>query len=72
MASRKTQFEVDMMCDGCANAIKNVLKRVPGVEDVEVSWENNTAITTGTADVNAMLAAIAKTKKEHKLIKDNA
>eukprot|EP00211_Chloroparvula_japonica_P018785 CAMPEP_0119119306 /NCGR_PEP_ID=MMETSP1310-20130426/852_1 /TAXON_ID=464262 /ORGANISM="Genus nov. species nov., Strain RCC2339" /LENGTH=72 /DNA_ID=CAMNT_0007108731 /DNA_START=66 /DNA_END=284 /DNA_ORIENTATION=+ len=72
MASRKTEFEVDMMCNGCANAVKNVLSRVDGVQSVECSWENNSVVVEGSASVDNMLAAIKKTGKSHKLVKDNA
>merc|ERR1712087_206267 len=65
--STKTEFEVDMMCDGCARAVKGVLSRVNGVDSIEVSWENNQVIVEGTADPNEMLEAIKKTGKNCRL-----
>jgi len=61
--SKKLEFEVDMMCNGCATAVRGVVGRVPGVEKLDVSWENNQVIVDGTADADTILAVIKRTGK---------
>ena len=56
----KTTLNIEgMMCQHCVAHVKKALEGVPGVEAVEVSLEGNNAVVTGSADVEAMKAAVA-------------
>ncbi|MBQ9270188.1 MAG: heavy metal translocating P-type ATPase [Oscillospiraceae bacterium] len=56
----KTILNIEgMMCQHCVAHVKKALEGVPGVETVEVSLEGNNAVVTGSADVEAMKAAVA-------------
>lgn len=47
-----------MMCQHCVSHVEKALKGVPGVESVSVSLENNNATVTGSADNDALTAAV--------------
>ena len=49
-----------MMCPRCVAHVDKALKAVPGVETVVVSLENNNATVTGTADKEALSAAVTE------------
>ena len=56
----KTTLNIEgMMCQHCVAHVKKALEGVPGAETVEVSLERNNAVVTGTADPEAMKAAVA-------------
>ena len=56
----KTTLSIEgMMCQHCVAHVKKALEGVPGAETVEVSLERNNAVVTGTADPEAMKAAVA-------------
>jgi len=68
MSTKKTEFEVDMMCDGCGKAVRAVLSKVEGVSNIQIDWQKHQVIVEGTADNEAMLNAIKKTGKRVKLV----
>jgi copper chaperone len=47
-----------MTCSGCANTVKRVLSRVPGVTSVEVDLDNGAAVVGGPANGPALVAAV--------------
>lgn len=47
-----------MMCEHCKARVEKALKAVAGVENVEISLENKTAIVTGNADLAALKQAV--------------
>lgn len=47
-----------MMCGHCKARAEKALRAVAGVETVEVSLENKTAIVTGAADPTALKQAV--------------
>lgn len=49
----------DMSCDHCERAVRSELAAVPGVEAVEVDLDRKTVTVRGSADVEAVRAAIA-------------
>ena len=49
-----------MTCDGCVNAVRRVLSRVPGVTDVQVDLAAGRAEVAGAADTAQLLAAVRK------------
>ena len=57
----KTTVNIEgMMCQHCVAHVKKALEGVPNVETVEVSLEQNRAVVTGSADLEAMKAAVAE------------
>jgi copper chaperone CopZ len=55
----RTTLTIDgMRCAGCADNVERALKRIDGVEDVQVSLEQKRAIITHTSQIGA--AALAK------------
>lgn len=68
MAEQMHRFEVDMTCNGCVNAVRNMLTKVPGVTRVEVDLAAKTAEVRGTAAVPDLQAALKKTGKKYTLI----
>jgi copper chaperone CopZ len=47
-----------MTCGGCADTVKRVLSRVPGVTAVEVDLDKGAASVGGTAGGPALVAAV--------------
>ena len=60
--SSTTTFLVGMTCEGCANAVNRVLKKVPGVEEVDADVEGKKVVVkhSDAATADAMLAALKK------------
>ena len=61
-AKETTTFLVGMTCEGCANAVNRVLKKVPGVEEVDADVAGKKVVVThsGSASADAMLVALKK------------
>lgn len=49
-----------MSCGHCEKAVQNALKGVSGVENAEVNLSAGTATVEGTADVQALIAAVTE------------
>ncbi|SDE80917.1 copper chaperone [Thermus arciformis] len=47
-----------MTCNHCVMAVAKALKKVPGVEKVEVSLEKGEALVEGAADPKALVQAV--------------
>ena len=47
-----------MTCSGCANTLKRVLSRVPGVTSADVDLGSGRARVSGTASPEALVAAV--------------
>ncbi len=47
-----------MMCAHCEATVKKALEAVAGVQSAEVSHVTGTAVVTGTADAEALKAAV--------------
>jgi copper chaperone CopZ len=47
-----------MTCSGCANTVKRVLSRVPGVTRTEVDHARGRATVSGTARPEDLIAAV--------------
>ncbi|URK18554.1 cation transporter [Thalassospira sp. GO-4] len=47
-----------MSCGHCANAVTAAATKVSGVESAKVDLESGEIAVSGTADVNALIAAI--------------
>jgi copper chaperone len=47
-----------MTCNHCVMAVTKALGKVPGVESAEVSLEKAQAVVKGSADAQALIAAV--------------
>lgn len=56
-----------MSCGHCVASTEKALKAVAGVESVEVKLEPGEATVTGTADAQALIAAVVDAGFEAKL-----
>jgi copper chaperone CopZ len=56
-----------MTCSHCVAAVTKALRKVPGVEQAEVSLEQKQARVTGDADTQALLAAVKEEGYEAQL-----
>ncbi|KAI5456364.1 hypothetical protein BGZ63DRAFT_429022 [Mariannaea sp. PMI_226] len=61
--SHTYEFNITMTCGGCSGAVDRVLKKLDGVENYEVSLENQTAKVTTALPYEVVLTKIAKTGK---------
>ncbi len=57
MAKKTVKIE-GMMCEGCANTVKEALSKVPGVTDVEVNLKKGTAAVQGEIEDEALVKAV--------------
>jgi Copper chaperone len=48
----------DIVCDGCANAIKNALRKVDGLTDVGVDVASKQVTVVGDAPADLVIAAL--------------
>eukprot|EP01134_Creolimax_fragrantissima_P004210 CFRG4210T1 len=60
-------FNVAMTCDGCAGAVKRVLAKLDGIENVDINVADKTVKVTTALDAETVLAQIKKTGKETSL-----
>ncbi|ELR24063.1 copper chaperone Atox1, putative [Acanthamoeba castellanii str. Neff] len=68
MSSTTYEFQVAMTCEGCAKAVRTLVGKVPGVEEVNIDVAKKQVLVKGTASSDALLAAIKKTGKETTLV----
>lgn len=47
-----------MSCGGCADTVKRVLSRVPGVTDAKVDFASSHAVVSGQAKPEDLIAAV--------------
>ena len=58
-----------MTCGHCTGAVEKALAGVPGVENVvEVNKDSSLAVVNGTADVQALVAAVVEEGYEAKAL----
>lgn len=64
--SHKYHFNVTMTCSGCSNAVNRVLTKLDGVQDVNISLEDQTVdvTTSDSLDYDTVHNTIAKTGKK--------
>jgi copper chaperone len=64
MASQKHEFNVKMTCEGCSGAVNRVLKRLDGVENIDVDMGKQKVYVQSTLPSDKLLETIKKTGKE--------
>ncbi|XP_029031945.1 antioxidant 1 copper chaperone [Osmia lignaria lignaria] len=63
MASQVYEFGVEMTCEGCANAVTNVLNKKEGVNDIQIDLEGKKVFVTSRLPSDEILQTIKKTGK---------
>ncbi|KAL5967804.1 Metal homeostasi factor ATX1 [Taenia solium] len=62
--SKTYNFEVEMTCEGCANAVKRVLSKLGSdVSSVHTDVDKNTVTVTSTLPEKTILETLLKTSK---------
>ena len=57
--SEQYYFKVNgMKCNGCVINVENAIKKLPGIESVEVDLETAMAVVKGAASAQSVSAAI--------------
>ncbi|KAM0836871.1 hypothetical protein ACQ4PT_062031 [Festuca glaucescens] len=64
----KTEFMVDMKCEGCVTAVKNRLQTLEGIKNIEVDLSNQVVRVLGSLPVKTMLDALHQTGRDARLI----
>eukprot|EP01119_Soliformovum_irregulare_P021457 TRINITY_DN7145_c0_g2_i1.p1 TRINITY_DN7145_c0_g2~~TRINITY_DN7145_c0_g2_i1.p1 ORF type:complete len:165 (+),score=42.24 TRINITY_DN7145_c0_g2_i1:39-497(+) len=60
----KLQFNVEMHCQGCVESIRNVLKDVSGIQQMDFDMEHQEVVIQTTAHSSDILEAMRQTGKE--------
>ncbi|WP_027882162.1 CopZ family metallochaperone [Meiothermus rufus] len=59
MGNRSVQLKIEgMSCNNCVRHVTEALKRIRGVEEVEVSLSEGRAIVVGQAPLEQLIAAV--------------
>lgn len=66
MSSQVHEFNVEMTCEGCSNAVKKVLGKLQGsgVNDVKIDMEKQQVSVDSTLTSDQLLEALQKTGKK--------
>ncbi|KAL8256052.1 hypothetical protein R6Q59_031119 [Mikania micrantha] len=63
-----TEFMVDMSCEGCVKAVKNMLQTVNGIKSLDVDLSNQVVRIFGSSPVKTMAEALEQTGRKARLI----
>lgn len=63
MALQVYEYNVEMTCEGCSNAVTNVLNKKEGVTGVQIDLEGKKVFVTTTLPSEEVLQVIKKTGK---------
>ncbi|XP_076760755.1 antioxidant 1 copper chaperone [Xylocopa sonorina] len=63
MASQVYEFNVEMTCEGCSNAVTNVLNKKEGVNGIQIDLEGRKVFVTSALPSEEILQVIKKTGK---------
>ncbi|XP_076224734.1 antioxidant 1 copper chaperone isoform X1 [Nomia melanderi] len=68
MALQTYTFHVEMTCEGCANAVTNVLNKKQGINNVQIDLPDKKVLVTSTLSSDEILQVIKKTGKACQLL----
>ncbi|XP_076641803.1 antioxidant 1 copper chaperone [Halictus rubicundus] len=68
MALQVYEFQVEMTCEGCANAVTNVLTKKEGVNNVQIDLANKKVLVTSSLSSDEVSNVIKKTGKACQLL----
>ena len=61
MRAREISLDVDVMCEGCASAVRRICARIDGVTRVDVDVDSKTVVIVGDGlDPDDVRARVAK------------
>ncbi|KAL0106964.1 hypothetical protein PUN28_015467 [Cardiocondyla obscurior] len=63
MAAQIHEFSVEMTCEGCSNAVQNVLKKKAGIDEVKIDLQGKKVLVTTALGSDEILETIKKTGK---------
>ncbi|OXU22371.1 hypothetical protein TSAR_007729 [Trichomalopsis sarcophagae] len=63
MAQQIYEYNVDMTCEGCSNAVNRVLGKIPAITEVKIDLPAKKVFVTTNLDQNEVLESIKKTGK---------
>ncbi|KAK9198533.1 hypothetical protein WN944_013718 [Citrus x changshan-huyou] len=63
-----TEYMVDMKCEGCVDAVKQKLRTVTGVKNVEVDLSNQVVRILGSSPLKTMTEALEQTGRKARLV----
>ncbi|XP_011647660.1 copper transport protein ATOX1 [Pogonomyrmex barbatus] len=63
MAAQVHEFSVEMTCEGCSNAVQNVLKKKAGIDDIKIDLPEKKVHVTTALSSDEILETIKKTGK---------
>ncbi|KAL6556334.1 hypothetical protein OROGR_005622 [Orobanche gracilis] len=64
----RTEFMVDMTCEGCVNSVKTKMQNVDGVKKVDVDLTNQVVRVLGTSPLKLLTEALEQTGRKARLI----
>lgn len=70
MRAREISLDVDMMCEGCARAVRRICARIDGVKRVDVDVGSKTVVIVGEGlDPDDVRARVAKCGRETRVVR---
>ncbi|XP_011494286.1 PREDICTED: copper transport protein ATOX1 [Ceratosolen solmsi marchali] len=63
MAQQTYEYNVDMTCEGCSNAVQRVLGKVSDISKLTIDLPSKKVFVTTNLDHNQILESIKKTGK---------
>jgi copper chaperone len=70
MRAREISLDVDMMCEGCARAVRRICARIDGVKSVDVDVGSKTVVIVGDGlDPDDVRARVAKCGRETRVVR---
>jgi copper chaperone len=73
MRAREISLRVDMVCEGCAGAVKRICARIEGVESADVDVNSRLVVIRGEKlDPDDVCARVAKCGRETRVLSASA
>lgn len=73
MSAREISLRVDMVCEGCAGAVKMICARIEGVESVRTDVDSRVVVIRGDKlDPDDVCARVAKCGRETSVLSVSA
>ena len=70
MRAQEISLDVDVMCEGCASAVRRICARIDGVTRVDVDVDSKTVVIVGDGlDPDDVRARVAKCGRETRLVR---
>ncbi|XP_034935322.1 copper transport protein ATOX1 [Chelonus insularis] len=63
MGSQVHEFDVEMTCEGCSNAVERVLGKKTGIDNIKIDLPNKKVFVTSSLPKEEILETLKKTGK---------